>query len=68
MTKLNANCSDFVFRSLIGAVIISIGFYAVIWGKAKEQIVIEDALEHQTDDALESSSTEEVPLLQKLQG
>ncbi|GLT65152.1 hypothetical protein SLA2020_376000 [Shorea laevis] len=38
--------------SVIGAVIISTGFYAVIWGKAKEEAMVDDDQQH--------------PLLQKL--
>ncbi|GLT35475.1 hypothetical protein SLA2020_099240 [Shorea laevis] len=38
--------------SVIGAVIISTGFYAVIWGKAKEEATVDDDQQH--------------PLLQKL--
>ncbi|KAI4389078.1 hypothetical protein MLD38_001342 [Melastoma candidum] len=53
--------------SLVGSAIISVGFYAVIWGKAKEQqIVVEDAAIHRADGPhSEPSSTEQVPLLQK---
>jgi hypothetical protein len=42
--------------SVIGATIISIGLYAVLWGKATEE----------TEDvgSLESPSTENAPLLQ----
>ncbi|XVF58114.1 hypothetical protein PTKIN_Ptkin07bG0036900 [Pterospermum kingtungense] len=43
--------------SFIGAIILSIGFYAVIWGKAKEER-IED------DSGLSSLSNDKVPLLQ----
>ncbi|XVF14136.1 hypothetical protein REPUB_Repub09cG0031400 [Reevesia pubescens] len=47
--------------SIVGAVIIAMGFYAVIWGKAKE--------EERTDDdtsfsSLATSSSGKVPLLQ----
>ncbi|WJX81373.1 hypothetical protein P8452_64263 [Trifolium repens] len=43
--------------SLIGATIISIGFYTVMWGKATEEVV-EDVAIHET------STTQNVPLLQ----
>nr|AFK48713.1 unknown [Medicago truncatula] len=43
--------------SLIGATIISIGFYTVMWGKAKEEVV-EDVSGHETQ------TTQNVPLLQ----
>jgi hypothetical protein len=45
------------FYSLIGATIISIGFYTVMWGKATEEVV-EDVAIHET------STTQNVPLLQ----
>lgn len=44
--------------SLIGATILSIGFYIVMWGKSKEEMV-EESVEHQ----LESPSFQKVPLL-----
>ena len=48
-----------VFCSVIGATIISIGFYTVMWGKAKEEL---------GDDCNaakpESSCAQKVPLLQ----
>lgn len=43
--------------SLIGATIISIGFYTVMWGKAQEEVV-EDVSSHETQ------TTQTVPLLQ----
>lgn len=54
-----ANDLKFVcaFCSLIGATIISIGFYTVMWGKAKEEVV-EDVSGHETQ------TTQNVPLLQ----
>ncbi|KAK3033559.1 LOW QUALITY PROTEIN: hypothetical protein RJ639_032407 [Escallonia herrerae] len=45
--------------SVIGAVIIALGFYTVMWGKAKEKNMVED-----TVCGLESS-TENTPLLAK---
>jgi len=45
------------FCSIIGAIIISIGLYAVLWGKATEEIE-EDV------DSLQTPSTENAPLLQ----
>jgi len=46
-----------VFCSIIGATIISIGLYGVLWGKATEEI--EDDV-----GCLESPSNENAPLLQ----
>ncbi|XVF60372.1 hypothetical protein PTKIN_Ptkin08bG0040000 [Pterospermum kingtungense] len=46
--------------SIIGAVIISMGFYAVIWGKAKEKGNEDDS----GLSSLETSSSGKVPLLQ----
>ncbi|MCH99392.1 nodulin MtN21/EamA-like transporter family protein, partial [Trifolium medium] len=43
--------------SLIGATIISIGFYTVMWGKATEEVV-EDVPIHET------TTTQNAPLLQ----
>ncbi|PIA40431.1 hypothetical protein AQUCO_02500258v1 [Aquilegia coerulea] len=47
--------------SVIGAIVIALGFYAVMWGKAKEQKMIE------TDDQViyssANSSTQRMPLL-----
>ncbi|KAG8635055.1 WAT1-related protein At3g28050 [Manihot esculenta] len=45
--------------SLIGAMIISIGFYTVMWGKAKEELT-----EDYGASTLGSPSTQKVPLLQ----
>ncbi|XP_057495924.1 WAT1-related protein At3g28050-like isoform X1 [Actinidia eriantha] len=47
--------------SLVGSIVIVIGFYSVMWGKAKEQKVIEG----NGVSGLESSS-EEAPLLQNI--
>ncbi|CAL5191730.1 unnamed protein product [Lathyrus oleraceus] len=44
--------------SLVGATIISIGFYTVMWGKATEEEVVEDVPSHETP------TTQNVPLLQ----
>ncbi|KAF8009851.1 hypothetical protein BT93_J0742 [Corymbia citriodora subsp. variegata] len=44
--------------SLIGAVILSIGFYIVMWGKAKEEMVEESVYSQ-----MESPSLQKVPLL-----
>ncbi|KAL6547255.1 hypothetical protein OROMI_022976 [Orobanche minor] len=44
------------FGSVVGAVILVIGFYAVIWGRAKESKL--------TDGNVESRRHDEVPLLQ----
>ncbi|ONI19456.1 hypothetical protein PRUPE_3G280700 [Prunus persica] len=46
--------------SLVGATIISIGFYTVLWGKAKEE-----AVEDSVADSLEAPSAHKAPLLQK---
>lgn len=45
--------------SLVGATIISIGFYTVMWGKAKEEMV-----EVCEEEKLESQTTHKAPLLQ----
>lgn len=45
------------FCSVVGATIVSIGLYAVLWGKAKEEIE-EDV------GSQESPTIENVPLLQ----
>lgn len=47
------------FCSLIGAVIIITGFYAVMWGRAKEQNTIHDSGVRSSE-----SSGEKLPLLQ----
>ncbi|GLU11226.1 hypothetical protein SLE2022_279860 [Rubroshorea leprosula] len=47
--------------SVIGAVIISVGFYAVIWGKAKEEAMEEDSL---VRSLLIPSSNDQFPLSQ----
>lgn len=46
-------------RSVIGATIISIGFYTVMWGKAQDEMVEDSAV-----DRLESPSARKAPLLQ----
>jgi len=46
-----------LFYSIIGAIIVSIGLYAVMWGKSREEIE-EDV------GSLESLSTDIAPLLQ----
>ncbi|CAL5398809.1 unnamed protein product [Camellia sinensis] len=46
--------------SVIGAVIIVVGFYAVVWGKAKEEKTVEDS----KIIGVESSSSTKVPLLE----
>lgn len=55
--------NSFFFCSVIGAVILSIGLYVVLWGKAKEEEIMTD-----DDSGLSSlgplSSTVTVPLLQ----
>ncbi|WRX20198.1 EamA domain - like 10 [Theobroma cacao] len=48
--------------SLIGATIISIGFYTVMWGKAKEEMAEEYV--SATDSSRVSPSAHKVPLLQ----
>lgn len=45
------------FCSIVGAAIVSFGFYAVLWGKATEEIE-EDV------GSLESPTTENVPIFQ----
>lgn len=47
--------------SVIGAAVIVIGFYAVMWGKAKEESL---CLEKKTDVENSGSSDKKVPLLQ----
>ncbi|KAL5582501.1 hypothetical protein UlMin_014943 [Ulmus minor] len=54
--------SDLYLGSLIGATIISIGFYTVMWGKAKEDMVQDTEVE-----GLESATTHKAPLLQRYQ-
>nr|XP_043606428.1 WAT1-related protein At3g28050-like [Erigeron canadensis] len=49
---------DLYLGSVIGAAIISIGFYTVMWGKAKEDAIKAEVVN------LESSSTPRSPLLQ----
>lgn len=48
-----------MFCSVVGAAIIAIGFYTVMWGKDKEETLLEDVPAH----GMESSS-HNVPLLQ----
>ena len=52
----------FGFGSLIGAIVIAMGFYAVTWGKSKEE---EKTIEGsgRVDGSLASSS-HKIPLLQ----
>lgn len=57
---LHLTANPILFCSLIGATIISIGFYTVMWGKAKEEIG-EDC----EGGSLESpQAAQKVPLLQ----
>ena len=49
----------FFFDSLIGATIISIGFYTVMWGKSKEEMREECQVQ-----SLESPPAHKTPLLQ----
>ncbi|KVI02512.1 hypothetical protein Ccrd_019203 [Cynara cardunculus var. scolymus] len=49
---------DLYLGSVIGASIISIGFYTVMWGKAKEDVINDEVINS------ESSSTPRSPLLQ----
>lgn len=48
--------------SLIGATIISIGFYTVMWGKAKEVVINDEVMNS------DSSSISRSPLLQYYKG
>ncbi|XP_021299366.1 WAT1-related protein At3g28050-like [Herrania umbratica] len=50
--------------SLIGATIISIGFYTVMWGKAKEEMAEENVSDSVSDSSRGSPSAHKVPLLQ----
>jgi hypothetical protein len=50
-------CIYFALCSIVGATIISIGLYGVLWGKATEEIEEDVGI-------LESPSTENAPLLQ----
>ncbi|CAI0455647.1 unnamed protein product [Linum tenue] len=54
--------------SLIGAITIAIGFYMLMWGKAKEEDddTIPQQNSHHVSSTLEPQSNEKVPLLQKL--
>ncbi|KAH9742052.1 WAT1-related protein [Citrus sinensis] len=45
--------------SLVGATIISLGFYTVMWGKAKEEVSEDPGVDRQ-----ESAAAQKVPLLQ----
>ncbi|KAM7512424.1 hypothetical protein LguiB_011299 [Lonicera macranthoides] len=56
----------FCIGSIIGAIIISFGFYVVIWAKTQE----EEEEEEEEEDVCEESSpfTEQVPLLQGYNG
>ncbi|XVF60373.1 hypothetical protein PTKIN_Ptkin08bG0040100 [Pterospermum kingtungense] len=49
--------------SLIGATIISIGFYTVMWGKTKE-VMADSGSGNGSGTSLDSSSSHKVPLLQ----
>ncbi|KAK7367895.1 hypothetical protein VNO80_09915 [Phaseolus coccineus] len=51
---------DFTLGSLIGAVVIVIGFYAVQWGKSKEEYEIAKGVQHLDSESLSHG----VPLLQ----
>lgn len=51
------------FFSIVGATVIAIGFYTVMWGKAKEEEMEEN--EEIVVDILESANPEKLPLLQK---
>nr|GMD19562.1 WAT1-related protein At3g28050-like [Ipomoea batatas] len=53
----------FYVGSLVGSVIIVIGFYCVIWGKAKEMKVANDSLVINIE-----SSGEKAPLLENKDG
>ena len=53
------NFFQWIFCSLIGAVIIVVGFYAVLWGKYREEKNSEKMVEN-----LESPSCHNVPLLE----
>ncbi|KAF4390646.1 hypothetical protein G4B88_015536 [Cannabis sativa] len=50
--------------SVIGATMISIGFYTVMWGKAKEEDVNEEIEEYHRVEGLESPPIDKTPLLQ----
>lgn len=52
-------CLHSAFCSLLGAAIISVGFYTVLWGKAKEESGDDSGA-----DSLESPSSNKAPLLQ----
>jgi len=49
----------FYFGSLVGSIVIVIGFYSVMWGKTKEEKMVETNLESSTN-----LSSEKAPLLQ----
>ncbi|XP_068468132.1 WAT1-related protein At5g40240-like isoform X2 [Phaseolus vulgaris] len=51
---------DFTLGSLIGALVIVIGFYAVQWGKSKEEYEIAKGVQHLDSESLSHG----VPLLQ----
>lgn len=51
----------FPFDSAIGAMIISIGFYTVMWGKAKEEM----ERGHHDVESLGSLPSQKTPLLQQ---
>ncbi|MED6122019.1 hypothetical protein PIB30_035753 [Stylosanthes scabra] len=50
--------------SVVGAVILAAGFYSVIWGKAKEEELLEDENHLSGSGNSESQSNDKVPLLQ----
>lgn len=52
-------CLFSAFYSLLGATIISVGFYTVLWGKSKEETG-----EDSGADSLGSPSSNKAPLLQ----
>jgi len=49
----------FYFGSLVGSIVIVVGFYSVMWGKAKEGKMVENNVESSTN-----LSSENAPLLQ----
>lgn len=48
----------YILHSLVGSIIIVIGFYSVMWGKAKEIKVIENSMDRSSE-----STSEKAPLL-----
>ncbi|GLT33294.1 hypothetical protein SLA2020_078960 [Shorea laevis] len=47
--------------SVIGAIVISIGFYAVLWGKSKEASMVDD---YMVESSIATSFDNQLPLLQ----